>query len=116
MCTYHTYFIDTNISVKIPQGISHKKIAIQICHFLIVPYDIRMEIFIIFVYNRNLERLLEETRMEQILSGYCRTIDASRMVLVEDGEADCDYECCAYRDVCQIGQEIARLCASEEAP
>ena len=50
--------------------------------------------------------------MEQILSGYCRTIDASRMVLVEDGEADCDYECCAYRDVCQIGQEIARLCAS----
>ena len=54
--------------------------------------------------------------MEQILSGYCRTIDASRMVLVEDGEADCDYECCAYRDVCQIGQEIARLYASEEAP
>ena len=30
--------------------------------------------------------------MEQILSGYCRTIDASRMVLVEDGEADCDFE------------------------
>ena len=39
--------------------------------------------------------------MEQILSGYCRTIDASRMVLVEDGEADCDFEACAYRDVCQ---------------
>ena len=34
--------------------------------------------------------------MEQILSGYCRTIDASRMVLVEDGEADCDFEVCAY--------------------
>lgn len=47
--------------------------------------------------------------MEQILSGYCRTIDASRMVLVEDGEADCDFEVCAYRDVCQIGQR-SRSC------
>lgn len=52
--------------------------------------------------------------MEQILSGYCRTIDASRMVLVEDGEPDCDYACCAYRDVCQLGQEIAHLTAPEE--
>ena len=34
--------------------------------------------------------------MESYLSGYCRTIDASRMVLVEDGEADCDYERCDY--------------------
>ena len=47
--------------------------------------------------------------MEQILSGYCRTIDASRIVLVEGGEADCDFEVCAYRDVCQIGQQIAQL-------
>ena len=47
--------------------------------------------------------------MEQILSGYCRTSDASRMVLVEDGEADCDFEVCAYRDICQIGQQIAQL-------
>ena len=47
--------------------------------------------------------------MEQILSGYCRTSDASRMVLVEDGEADCDFEGCAYRDGCQIGQQIAQL-------
>lgn len=47
--------------------------------------------------------------MEQILSGYCRTIDASRIVLVEDGEADCDFEACAYRDVCQIGRQIAQL-------
>ena len=36
--------------------------------------------------------------MESYLSGYCRTIDASRMVLVEDGEADCDYERCGYRE------------------
>ena len=53
--------------------------------------------------------------MEQILSGYCRTIDASRMVLVEDGEADCGFEACAYRDVCQIGQQIARLREEERA-
>lgn len=45
--------------------------------------------------------------MESYLSGYCRTIDASRMVLVEDGEADCDYERCDYRDVCPIGRQIA---------
>ena len=31
------------------------------------------------------------------------------MVLIEDGEADCDFDTCAYRDVCQIGQQIARL-------
>ena len=47
--------------------------------------------------------------METVLSGYCRTIDGSRMVLIEDGEADCDFDTCAYRDVCQIGQQIARL-------
>lgn len=52
--------------------------------------------------------------MEQILSGYCRTIDASRMVLVEDGEADCDFASCAYREVCQIGQKIAQLQQTEE--
>ena len=52
--------------------------------------------------------------MEQILSGYCRTIDASRIVLVEDGEADSDFEACAYRDGCQIGQQIAQLQKTEE--
>lgn len=52
--------------------------------------------------------------MESYLSGYCRTIDASRMVLVEDGEADCDYERCDYRDVCPIGQQIAALLNGEE--
>lgn len=53
--------------------------------------------------------------MEQVLSGYCRTIDASRMVLIEDGEADCDYACCAYRDVCQIGQQITALTCQEDS-
>ena len=55
--------------------------------------------------------------MEDYLSGYCRTIDASRMVLVEDGEADCDYERCSYRDVCPIGldRKSTRLNSSHSA-
>ena len=47
--------------------------------------------------------------MEQILSGYCRTIDASPSSTRTIREADCDFEVCAYRDVCQIGQQIAQL-------
>ena len=47
--------------------------------------------------------------MESYLSGYCRTIDASRMVLVEDGEADCDYERCDYRDVWPPRRQLAGL-------
>ena len=47
--------------------------------------------------------------METVLSGYCRTIDGSRMVLIEDGEADCDFDTCAYRDVCEIGKRIREL-------
>ena len=40
--------------------------------------------------------------MEQILSGYCRTIDASRIVLVEDGEADCDFEAEESREIINV--------------
>ena len=29
-------------------------------------------------------------------------------------EAECDFEVCAYRDVCQIGQQIAQLQKTEE--
>ena len=52
--------------------------------------------------------------MEELISGYCRTQDAARMVLCEkDGgvwEADCDYAAgCAYRDVCEIGKQIKEL-------
>lgn len=52
--------------------------------------------------------------MEELISGYCRTQDAARMVLYEeDGgawEADCDYDAgCAYRDVCEIGKRIREL-------
>lgn len=52
--------------------------------------------------------------MEELISGYCRTQDAARMVLCEeDGgvwEADCDYAAgCAYRDVCEISKRIREL-------
>lgn len=46
--------------------------------------------------------------MEKILTGYCRTCDASRMVLVdsEDGEADCEFPACAYSAGCPVAAEI----------
>ena len=47
--------------------------------------------------------------MESYLSGYCRTIDASRMVLVEDGAADCASDRCDSRDVCPIGLQITAI-------
>jgi hypothetical protein len=44
---------------------------------------------------------------EIILSGYCRCLDASRTVMVEDGEADCLYENCPHKASCNIAKEIA---------
>ena len=44
--------------------------------------------------------------MEKFITGYCRCIDKSRIVLVEDGEADCEYENCPYKENCPIGKEI----------
>lgn len=51
---------------------------------------------------------------EAFFSGYCRTIDASRMVsvYVEDGkltEVDCCYENCVHTPNCIIAQNIADL-------
>lgn len=54
--------------------------------------------------------------MEQIINGYCRAIDSARMVLFEDGEADCSYAGCAYRDTCPIGQELTTLLATSQTP
>ncbi len=54
--------------------------------------------------------------MEQefFLSGYCRTVDNSRMVTVEieDGtltDVDCCYEHCSYTSNCTIAQKIREL-------
>lgn len=51
---------------------------------------------------------------EVFFSGYCRTIDDSRMVaVVADGsqllEVDCCYENCIYTPNCIIAQKIQEL-------
>jgi hypothetical protein len=51
---------------------------------------------------------------ETFLSGYCRTIDNSRMVevITEDGkllEVDCCYDCCLHKPNCTIAQSIEEL-------
>ncbi len=51
---------------------------------------------------------------ESFLSGYCRNLDAARMVqvLTEDGqllEADCDYGSCPHEPSCPIAQKILEL-------
>ncbi len=43
---------------------------------------------------------------EIILSGYCRQLDSSRTVMVEDGEADCLYPDCPYAANCPIAETI----------
>ena len=51
---------------------------------------------------------------EKFLSGYCRQLDASRMVevILEDGaitEVDCCYGSCLYQAGCPIAKEIGEL-------
>ena len=48
---------------------------------------------------------------ELFLSGYCRCLDASRMVeaIVEDGrvtEVDCSYGSCVYESNCPVAERI----------
>ena len=50
---------------------------------------------------------------EIILSGYCRCLDASRTVMVEEGEADCLYENCPHKASCEIAKTIAELQAEK---
>ena len=52
--------------------------------------------------------------IEKFLSGYCRQLDASRMVevIIEDGEIteiDCRYGNCVYQSNCPIAKEIEEL-------
>ena len=51
---------------------------------------------------------------ELFVSGYCRQMDASRMVevILEDGiltEVDCCYGNCVYQSSCPIAKEIDEL-------
>lgn len=43
---------------------------------------------------------------EMILSGYCKCMDGSRTVIVEDGEADCFYPDCPHAPDCPIAKSI----------
>ena len=48
---------------------------------------------------------------EKLITGYCRALDNSRMVMVEAeddtlAEVDCDYPACAHAPVCPIAQAI----------
>lgn len=52
--------------------------------------------------------------VEKFVSGYCRQLDASRMVevILEDGEIteiDCCYGNCIYQDNCPIAKEVDAL-------
>lgn len=48
---------------------------------------------------------------EFFYSGYCRRIDASRMVAVEidkgQMQVDCDYGTCPYQEQCPIATQIS---------
>jgi len=51
---------------------------------------------------------------ELFLSGYCRQLDASRMVevILEDGKAteiDCCYGNCVHQGNCLIAKEVSEL-------
>ena len=55
---------------------------------------------------------------EHFFSGYCRSIDKSRMVtvVIEDGEAtevDCCYATCVHAPSCPIASEISALIKAE---
>jgi hypothetical protein len=43
---------------------------------------------------------------ELIITGYCKCIDGSRTVMVEEGEPDCLFATCPYANDCPIGQKI----------
>ena len=49
--------------------------------------------------------------MEQeiVLSGYCKYIDSSRTVIVEDSEPDCLFDTCPHAPNCPIAQNIRQL-------
>ncbi len=47
--------------------------------------------------------------MEEFITGYCRCLDKSRMVLVEEGEPDCEYANCPHAMNCKIAEKIREM-------
>lgn len=46
---------------------------------------------------------------ELILNGYCKTLDASRTVIVEDGEPDCLFLQCPHNNDCPLAEKIRMI-------
>lgn len=46
---------------------------------------------------------------EVILSGYCKTIDNSRTVMVEEGEPDCLFSQCPHVQNCPVAEKIRQI-------
>ena len=46
---------------------------------------------------------------EVIVSGYCKKMDGSRTVIIEDGEPDCLYPDCPHAAACPIAEKIWKL-------
>ncbi len=44
--------------------------------------------------------------MEEIITGFCKSMDQSRMVIVEDGEASCAYLSCPHVVSCLLAKKI----------
>ena len=57
--------------------------------------------------------------MEWIISGYCRTQDQARTVMLEyeDGQWDCacDFPHCTYTDNCPIGKQLKQIMEETQA-
>lgn len=49
--------------------------------------------------------------VEKIFTGYCRVLDAARMVMADsdDGEADCRFPNCAYLSECPIAAQLGEF-------
>ena len=67
--------------------------------------------FHLYLCGRIAAEWLINMEKEYFFSGYCRTVDGSRMVsaVTEDGkltEVDCSFEHCPYTANCTIAKEI----------
>lgn len=55
--------------------------------------------------------------METFFTGYCRCLDKSRIVTVDDEDGpvsiDCSYDQCPYRSNCEVGKSITALLYSD---
>ena len=53
-------------------------------------------------------------KQEAFFTGYCRQVDGSRTVMVEEGEPDCLYPDCPYTQNCPIAEGITTFLQEKE--